>query len=273
MRNAAPENDSRPGVFNLRLSMPIGLLPFLFPFRSAFGPPPVLHRWRRGLATTAPASRHRIPPAIGAGSLLGQREEGKDGGRGARYSFQTGLPPVQDRWEPERRGGKREKMGGGLCGYSYQTGLPPVQDRWGARGRRERYSGQPVTERKRVCEKTRNQARMRQIEHRTPDTFRESRDEFVCRLPNDSTGTGTPVADNKNVEASSGLAPTKFGRSMVNKPYLRGPCRRVSTRWISCPSLPRESRRSSETRPSAPSHVRPREIRLDRVPAHRALPN
>jgi hypothetical protein len=27
-----PENDSQPGVFNLSLSRPIGLIPFLFPF-------------------------------------------------------------------------------------------------------------------------------------------------------------------------------------------------------------------------------------------------
>ncbi len=77
MASRLRENDSRLGVFNLRLSRPIGLLPFLFPFR------------------------RRIPAPSGAGSLLGQREE--------RKGWQT------------------------RCAY-YQTGLPPVQDRWGARG-------------------------------------------------------------------------------------------------------------------------------------------
>jgi len=35
----------------------------------------------------------------------------------------------------------------------------------------ESYSGQPVTERKRVCDKLRNHARMRETEHPSPDTF------------------------------------------------------------------------------------------------------
>jgi len=98
--------------------------------RPPTGPAPVEARF----GNYAPASRHRIPPATGAGSLLCQREEGKNGGRGARYSFQTGLPPVQDRWGAKyKRGGRGKKWGVG-CAYSYQTGLPPVQDRWGPEG-------------------------------------------------------------------------------------------------------------------------------------------
>ena len=116
---------------------------------------------------TTPASRHRIPPATGAGSLLGQREEGKDGA--GLLSFQTGLPPVQDRWGAREKRGKERKDGGRAIvsrpgSHRCGTGGEPESG--------ERYSGQPVTERKRVCEKTRNQARMRQIEHATPDPFR-----------------------------------------------------------------------------------------------------
>ncbi len=59
-----------------------------------FRPPPVLHRWRPGLATT-PGPAAAFPAPTGAGSLLGQREEGL--GWRTRL-FQTGLPPVQDRW-------------------------------------------------------------------------------------------------------------------------------------------------------------------------------
>jgi hypothetical protein len=58
------------------------------PVEARFGnyrrpPPPVLHRWRPGLATTAPHPRYSTgapPPVLHAGSS------------------QTGLPPVQDRW-------------------------------------------------------------------------------------------------------------------------------------------------------------------------------
>ncbi len=107
------------GVFNLRLSRPIGLLPFSFPFRSAFVPPPVLHRWRRGLATNraglAPphSARHRRRVAVG----------------------------------PKRRGkgwGTREKMGGGLRvvtkpgSHRCRTGGEPEDGERGIQGNQSR---------------------------------------------------------------------------------------------------------------------------------------
>ena len=82
------------------------LAPVFVPFpqriRPPTGPAPVEARF----GNHAPASRHRIPPAIGAGSLLGQREEGKDGGRGARLVSKPGSHRCRTGGEPERENAK-----------------------------------------------------------------------------------------------------------------------------------------------------------------------
>jgi hypothetical protein len=58
------------------------------------------------------------------------REE--DGGRDVRSSFQTGLPPVQDRWGA-RGGREREtgrRMGTGLA-FSADSGMMKISDTTG----------------------------------------------------------------------------------------------------------------------------------------------
>jgi hypothetical protein len=96
----------RSGMFNLYLSRPIGLIPFLFPFppqhSAPTGPAPVEARF--GNYRGGP--RHRISGPTGVGSLFGQREEGKDGGRGARLVSKPGSHRCKT--GGEREGGERE---------------------------------------------------------------------------------------------------------------------------------------------------------------------
>ena len=67
-----------------------------------------------------------------------EKERGPDGRRTRAGSFQTGLPPVQDRWGAREKSGEREgQRGDARARGSLQTGLPPVQVRWGAGGKRE----------------------------------------------------------------------------------------------------------------------------------------
>jgi hypothetical protein len=141
------------------------------------GLPPVQDRWgAKGKSREKMGERHAwLVPKPGSHRYRtgGEREgrAGKRWGTACVASFQTGLPPVQDRWGA--KGKSREKMGerrarlvskpgshryrtggepkgragkrwGTACAASFQTGLPPVQDRWGARGKSREKMGNGV---------------------------------------------------------------------------------------------------------------------------------
>ncbi len=109
-------------------------------------PPPVLHRWRPGLATTAPAPTGPAPVAARFGNhragphrrRVAVGSKGRRKGWGMR-SFQTGLPPVQDRWGARERGihGNQSRNGNG---YARNCEIRPECDKLTTPGR-ESFSG------------------------------------------------------------------------------------------------------------------------------------
>ncbi len=150
-------------MFNLRLSRPIGLLPFLFPFRSAFRPPPVLHRWRRGLATTRRpratafgpppvlhrwrrglattrrprATAFRPPPAQGRCCAKGKKERMGDEVR--VIVFKPGSHRCRTGGEPNIRGGEEGKSGGWAARIVTKPGSHRCRTGGGQRAEREAF--------------------------------------------------------------------------------------------------------------------------------------
>jgi hypothetical protein len=118
-------------VFSLCLSRPIGLLPFLFPFRphrSCTGGGEVWQLPRRPPATA-------FQPPTCAESLLSQREEqGKDGGRGARLVSKPGSHRYRTGGEPEGgEGGIHQSRNGN--GYARKCEIKPECDKLNTPGR------------------------------------------------------------------------------------------------------------------------------------------